>query len=157
MSADAMHRSLGEQQRRIALMLVESQSLRRVMAALLQKLDLGEVLDIVCTEAQELTGAMGSTVFLLDAERDGWLRVARSTGVAPPNFAQMPIEGSLTGRAVREGTLFLSNDPASEAQAYRSEAEPTALLAVPLRVKGIVIGVLDMVNKPGGFTQQDVR
>jgi len=155
--AAAMHKSLEEQQRRIALMLVESQSLGRVTAALLQKLDLGEVLDIVCTEAQELTGALGSTVFLLDAEREGWLRVARSTGVAPPSFDRMPIEGSLTGIAVREGKPFLSNDTANEPQVFRSGAEPASLLAVPLCAKGVVIGVLDMVNKPGGFTQEDVR
>jgi len=54
--------------------LAESQSLTRVTTALLQKLALGEVLDIVCTEAQELTGALGSTVFLLDKERGGWLQ-----------------------------------------------------------------------------------
>ena len=155
--AKAMHRSLEEQQQRIALMLTESQSLERVTVALLQKLELGEVLNIVCIEAQGLTGAMGSSVFLLDAERDGWLRVARSTGVAPPNFVQMPIQGSLTGMAARESKLFLSNNLASEAQGQRSGAEPTALLAVPLRVKGIVIGVLDMVNKLEGFTQEDVR
>ncbi len=155
--ANAMHRSLEEQQQRIALMLTESQSLGRVTAALLQKTGLGEVLEIVCSEAQGLTHAQGSTVFLLEAERDGWLRVARSTGVAPPDFVQMPIEGSLTGRAVREGKPLLSNDTTSEAQAYREGGKPTTLLAIPLRVKGSVIGVLDMVNKPGGFTQEDVR
>jgi signal transduction histidine kinase len=157
--AEAMNRSLEEQQQHIALMLTESQSLGRVTAALLQKIDLVDVLDIVCTEAQALTGAMGSTVFLLDAERDGWLRVARSSGVAPPNLERIPIEESLTGIAVREGKPFVSNDTASEAQAYhgRGKEEPTSLLAVPLNVKGVVIGTLDMVNKPGGFTQEDVR
>ncbi|RLC57122.1 MAG: hypothetical protein DRI80_15385, partial [Chloroflexota bacterium] len=79
--------------------LAESQSLTRVTTALLQKRALGEVLDIVCTEAQELTGALGSTVFLLDKERSGWLRVAHSSGTASPDFDRMPIEGSLTGRA----------------------------------------------------------
>ncbi len=155
--AEAMHQSLEEQQRRITLMLAESQSIARVTTALLQKLALGEVLDIVCAEAQALTGAMGSTVFLLDAERAGWLRVAHSTGATPPNFERMPIEGSLTGIAARNGKPFLSNDTASEAQVFRSGAEPASLLAVPLCVKGSVIGVLDMVNKPEGFTQEDVR
>lgn len=157
--AGAMHRSLEEQRQHIAQMLTESQSLGRVTAALLEKVDLVEVLNIVCTEAQALTGAMGSTIFLLDSERDGWLRVARSTGVAPPNLERIPIEKSLTGMAVREGKPFMCNDTASEAQSYRGrgEEEPTSLLAVPLRVKGIIIGTLDVVNKPRGFTQEDVR
>ncbi len=138
--------------------LAESQSLTRVTTALLQKLALGEVLDIVCTEAQELTGALGSTVFLLDKERGGWLRVAHSSGTASPDFDRMPIEGSLTGRVVREGKPIVSNDPAELAQGFGGGGEqPTALLAVPLRVKGSIIGALDMVSKPGGFTQEDVR
>lgn len=157
--ARAMHRSLEEKQQHIASMLTESQSLGRVTAALLQEIGLEEVLDYVCTEAQSLTGAMGSTVFLLDAEYDGWLRVARSTGVASTILERIPIEKSLTGRAVREGKPFVSNDAASEAQSYRGygEEEPTSLLAVPLLVKGVVIGTLDMVNKARGFTQEDIR
>ncbi len=159
MYAGAMQRSLEEQRQHIAHMLTESQSLGRVTAALLEKVDLVEVLDIVCNEAQALTGALGSTIFLMDSEHDGWLRVARSTGVASPNLERIPIEKSLTGIAVREGKPFVSNDTASEAQPYRGrgEEEPTSLLAVPLRVKGVIIGTLDMVNKPGGFTQEDVR
>ena len=135
--------------------LAESQSLQRVTAALLQKIGLEEVLEIVCTEAQRLTGAQGSSVFLLE---DGeWLRVAFSTGVAAPTFERMPVEGSLTGIAVREGRPVLSNDPASEPQAYREGGEPTALLAVPLCVEGVAIGALAVVNKPGGFTEEDLR
>ena len=155
--AEAMQSSLKEQQRRISSMLTESQSLGRVTSALLEKIELAEVLDIVCTEAQELTGAKGSTVFLLDEERDGWLRVARSTGETKPDFIQMPVEGSVTGIAIRTSKPYLTNDPTNEVQAYIKGEDPTSLLAVPLRVKGSVIGVLDMVNKPGGFNQEDVR
>jgi len=42
--------------------LAESQSLQRVTSSLLQKTDLSEVLEVVRTEAQQLTGAAGSTV-----------------------------------------------------------------------------------------------
>ena len=157
--AGEMHRSLEEQRKQIAQMLTESLSLGRVTASLLEEIDLIEVLDIVCTEAQTLTGAIGSTIFLLDSERDGWLRVARSTGVASPSLEHIPIEKSLTGLAIREGKHFKSNDPASEEQSFRmrGEEELTSLLAVPLCVKGVVIGALDMVNKPRGFTQEDIR
>jgi len=59
---------------------------------------------------------------------------------------------------VREGKPIVSNDPAELSQGFGEGGEqPTALLAVPLRVKGSIIGALDMVNKPGGFTQEDVR
>jgi len=135
--------------------LAESQSLQRVTTALLQKLALGEVLEIVCTEAQRLTGAQGSSVFLLE---DGeWLQVAFSTGSAAPTFERMPVVGSLTGIAVCEGRPILSNDPANEPRTYRGGEEPTALLAVPLCVEGVAIGALAVVNKPGGFAEEDLR
>jgi len=61
--------------------LTESQGLERVAAALLHKVSLEKVLEIICTEAQQLTGATGSAVLLL--EEGDWLRVAYSTGTAP--------------------------------------------------------------------------
>ena len=145
--------SLYEETRR---RLAESQSLQRVTAALLQKLSLEEVLEIVCTEAQLLTGAMGSSVLLLE---DGeWLRVALSTGVAPLTIRRMPVEGSLVGTAVRKGEPVLSNDPANDERVYRREdRELTALLTAPLRAKGVNIGALSVANKPEGFTEEDGR
>ena len=60
--------------------LVESSGLRQITLALLQKLELPEVLEIVCSEAQRLTNAMGSSVSLLENEK--WLRIAFQTGTA---------------------------------------------------------------------------
>jgi GAF domain-containing protein len=74
--------------------LAESQGLQRVAAALLHKVSPEEVLEIICAEAQQLTGAKGSAVLLLDAPRDTWLRVAYSTGAAA-FFDRIPVEGSL--------------------------------------------------------------
>ena len=53
---------------------------------------------------------------------------------------------------------MLLNDPAhfERAQVYQWPTDLNALLAVPLRVNGGIIGVLDVVNKPGGFTEEDV-
>jgi GAF domain-containing protein len=36
-------------------------------------------------------------------------------------------------------------------------AAPVSILAIPLRVPGQIIGVLDVVNKEHGFTQDDAR
>ena len=49
--------------------LAESQGLQRVAAALLHKVSPEEVLEIVCAEAQQLTGATGSAVLLLEEAR----------------------------------------------------------------------------------------
>ncbi len=137
--------------------LAESQGLERVAAALLRKVSLEEVLEIVCTEAQQLTGATGSAVLLLDAPRDAWLRVAHRMGTVSASFNRVPVEGSFAGIAVRRDEPFLTNAPASEAYEYFGDERPTAFLAMPLHANGNVIGVLEVVGKPGGFTKDDAR
>ncbi len=59
---------------------------------------------------------------------------------------------------MRQGAPVLLNDPAllEQAQIYQWPTDLSALLAVPLHVNGGVIGVLDVVNKAGGFTEEDV-
>jgi signal transduction histidine kinase len=126
-----------------------------VAAALLHKVSLEDVLEIVCTEAQQLTGAAGSAVLLL--EEDTWLRVAHSTGTSPASFDRIPVEGSFAGIAVRRDEPFLTNDPAGAAYEYFGDERPTAFLAMPLHANGDVIGVLQVVDKPGGFMKDDAR
>lgn len=135
--------------------LAESQSLQRVTSSLLQQTDLAEVLEIVCTEAQQLTGAAGSAVLLL--EDDGWLTVTQTAGVPVSASDRLPVDGSLSGMAIRLGQPLLINDPASQVQGDYANPEVTALLAIPLRTNETVIGILDVVNKPTGFTEDDIR
>ncbi len=135
--------------------LAESHGLQRVASALLHKRDPEEVLQIVCTEAQRLTGAVGSAVLLV--EDGAWLRVAYRKGTEPPFFARIPIAGSLSGIAVRQDEPFLTNAPAGESYEYLQGERPTAFLSVPLRVNGDVIGVLEVLDKPGGFVKDDIR
>ncbi len=142
----------GELQRRLA----ESESFNRVLVSLLQKTVLGQVLDIVCTEAQGLVGASASAVLLLTDQ--AWLEVKHRLGQPLAAVVPVPVEGSLAGQVVRQGAPVLLNDPAhfDRAQVYQWPTDLNALLAVPLRVNGGIIGVLDVVNKPGGFTEEDV-
>lgn len=141
-----------ELQRRLA----ESESFNNVLVSLLQKTVLDQVLDIVCTEAQGLIGATGSAVLLLTDQ--AWLEVKHHLGKPLAAVEPVPVDGSLAGQVVRQGEPVLVNDPAllAQAQVYQWPSDLTALLAVPLQVKGGVIGVLDVVNKAGGFTEADV-
>ena len=142
----------GELRRRLA----ESESFNRVLVSLLQKTVLEQVLDIVCTEAQSLIGATGSAVLLLTDQ--AWLEVKHRLGVPLAGVEPVPLDGSLAGQVVRQGAPVLLNDPAllERAQVYQWPSDLTALLAVPLHVNGGVIGVLDVVNKAGGFCEEDV-
>ncbi len=142
----------GELRRRLA----ESESFNRVLVSLLQKTVLEQVLDIVCAEAQGLIGATGSAVLLLTDQ--AWLEVKHRLGKPLAAVEPVPMDGSLAGQVVRQGAPVLLNDPAllERAQVYQWPSDLTALLAVPLHVNGGVIGVLDVVNKAGGFTAEDV-
>ena len=142
----------GELRRRLA----ESESFNRVLVSLLQKTVLEQVLDIVCAEAQSLIGATGSAVLLLTDQ--AWLEVKHRLGKPLAANEPVPVAGSLAGQVVRQGAPVLLNDPAllERAQVYQWPSDLTALLAVPLHVNGGVIGVLDVVNKAGGFCEEDV-
>ena len=142
----------GELQRRLA----QSESFGRVLVSLLQKASLEQVLDTVCTEAQELIGATGSAVLLLTDQ--SWLEVKHRMGRPLPAVERLPVGGSLAGEVVRNGRPVLLNDSSllQQAQVYQWAADLSALLALPLHAKDGIIGVLDVVNKPGGFTEEDV-
>ena len=135
--------------------LSEGQGIQRVTTALLHKLDTNDVLEIICAEAQQLTGATGSTIFLLDD--NDWLRVALSVGQGTTFSDNIPVHASLTGMAILNHGPFLTNNPASEKYKYHGSEQPTAFLAVPLILNGNSIGALDLVNKPGGFRNEDIR
>ncbi len=134
---------------------LESESLLRTTGALLERLTLDEVLEIVCTEAQQLTGATGSAVLLMDDQ--DWLRVMISTGTPLPAFERLPVSESLAGKVVRQAKPMLVNEPADQIQAYFRNPNLRAMLVIPLLTKDKTIGVLDVVNKPGGFLNDDLR
>jgi signal transduction histidine kinase len=154
--AAALARQNAELHSELQRRLTESESFNRVLVSLLQKTVLEQVLDIVCTEAQGLIGATGSAVLLLTDQ--AWLEVKHRLGKPLAAVEPVPVDGSLAGQVVRQGEPVVLNDPAlfERAQVYQWPMDLSALLAVPLHVNGGVIGVLDVVNKPGGFTEDDV-
>lgn len=141
--------------------LSESESIQRIAQGLLQKIGLDEVLKIVCAEAMQLTGATGSAVLLL--EEDGWLRVTKSAGSPTYALNRLPVSGSFAGRAFQTGDHVWVNlqdsdpDEAHQLQHYPWIQGLVSLLVVPLKVDAKVIGILNILNKPGELTQEDMR
>jgi signal transduction histidine kinase len=149
--SESMHNQLlKESQQRLA----ERESIHRTMAAMLQKLSLDEVLEIVCSDARKLTKATGSAVLLLEGE---WLRVTLSNGTPSPITERIPVIDSLAGLSIEQGKPFLVNDPSSQVHAYYRNPDLQSILIIPLFTGGTSIGVIDVINKPGGFSQDDVR
>ncbi len=136
--------------------LAESRSLQRVTTALLQRLTLDEVFEIVRCEARELTGAAGGSIFML--EEDSWLREAANDVTLDPLSARIPVSGTLTGQAVLSGKPILDNAYSNGAVEARTPSIKTeSLLSVPLQIEGNSIGALNVANKEGGFTENDVH
>ncbi len=139
-----------------ALLLNASESLQRVTTALLQHLTtLDDVLSIVCAEACRLTGAEGSAILLLANETN--LHLKSSCGVPLPVFQRLSVKDSFAGTVVKQKKPLLLNNPQNQIQAYQRNPAVKTLLAVPLCVDETVLGVLDVVNKPGGFSENDMR
>ncbi len=136
--------------------LAESRRLQRVTTELLRELTLDQVTEVVGQEARQLTGAAGGGVFLL--EEDAWLRGTPGDAELDPLSERIPVSGTLTGQAVLSGKPALANDYASSVVETRTpDARAESLLAVPLQIEGTPIGALNVANKRGGFTDDDVR
>ena len=63
----------------------------------------------------------------------------------------------MAGQAVLSGEPALFNDVANINLDYLRDRGIKSLLAAPLKVESTTIGVLDVINKVGGFTNEDVR
>ena len=142
--------------------LTEREGIQRIAKGLLQKIGLDEVMEIVCIEAMQLTGAEGSAVLLLD--KDGWLRLTHRAGSPEYNLDRLPVEGSFAGKAFQTGAHVWANRRgheknglANEWQGYPWTPGLMSMLSVPLKVDMKSIGVLNILNKPGEITEEDIR
>ena len=135
--------------------LAEMNNLQRLTAVLLQQQTLDEVLPVVCSEAQQLTGAQGARLLLL--ENEVWLWGFHQTGNVMPILERVPFDNLLSGLAVLQKKPVLTNDPANSPQLFQPHRDLQSLLAIPLLINDEVIGTLHVVNKPGGFTEDDTH
>jgi signal transduction histidine kinase len=144
-------RLYGETRQRLA----ESQGIQRVTTSLLRKNSLQEVLEIICNEALNLTDATGSAVLLQQGHES--LQVTSAVGEILSSLGSLPINGSLAGQAFLSGKAVIFNDVTRINLDYLRDIGINTLLVVPLRVESNIIGVLDVINKVGGFTKEDLR
>src|SRR5262249_14898049 len=86
-----------------------------------------------------------------------WTKVAH--GIQP---IRIPMGRGIVGACVSEDRAAVVNDAASDPRFYAevdgfSGYHTRSLLVVPLRAEGKVIGALQVLNKPGGFSESDVE
>jgi signal transduction histidine kinase len=132
-------------------------------AEIFSTLQLEEVLQRVVAHARRLVDARVSSLLLLDKEA-GTLRPAVTCGASDAYRAQpdREIDSTLVGEVVRTGMpLFIRDvrlDPRYRASALARSEGLCTLLAVPLRTKSGVIGVLGVyTSEPRCFDESEIR
>ncbi len=122
-------------------------------------LDLGELIHIILQIATRQTGAERGTVFLLDKDREEiWSLVG--IGLAQ-HVIRLPITKGIAGCVARDGTAIRLED-AYEDPRFEREVDKKLgfrterLLCVAIRNEdGVIVGVLQLLNKPEPFTADD--
>jgi signal transduction histidine kinase len=133
--------------------LSESRALHQVTLAILEKLQLEEVLQIVCDEAQRMTTSSGSSIALLESE--DWLRVMYCAGEITEKLGRVSVNISPLGKAIHRADPLIINNLTLGSEDENSQSSTLSMLAIPLRVQGNTIGILAIV-KVGGFIPDDV-
>lgn len=106
--------------------------------------------------ARDLVGADRCSLWLIDERKaELWTKVAH--GIQP---IRIPLGEGLVGACVKADAALVVNDAASDERMMRSVDKATGyhttqVMCTPLRVEGRPIGVLQLLNKRGGFTSQD--
>ena len=140
--------------------------LNQVGQSLTATLDLQQAIDKLLQAVTEIVNAEGGSVWLWDEEkgRAGWLvcHAVLHHGLRHPmiNLRLSPGEGIAGWVAQNDKSAIVSYAPIDRRFTPNIDARTgfhtTSLLAVPLRVRGSVIGVLEVVNKLDGvFTEDD--
>ena len=139
--------------------------LNRVGRDLAATLDLRQVLERLLQEVTEIVGTQGASVWLWDEEQEGYLVCwAFSTESEGPSLIDQrlrPCQG-IAGWVAESGQSVIVDPVQDSPQFFRGvdeelEFSTRSLMAVPLRVRDLVVGVLEVVNKlHGRFDDSDL-
>ncbi len=148
-----------EAQRRAREMELMNQATRAVSSTLNRQ----TVLETIMDRAVKVLQAEAGSILLLE-EPGGDLVFAASAGPASERLhgTRVPVATSIAGQTVREDRPLVINDAQGDKRLYRPVDGLTGLttqnlLAVPLRVRGRIIGALEVINKLGGeFSPADL-
>lgn len=120
-----------------------------------------ELIPMIIADAADLIGAETASVLEVIPET-GELQISYATGgIAEMITSQrVPRGQGIAGWVVANGETALVNEPEHDKRFYTDIDDVTGfetmnMLAVPLRTRDRVIGVLEVINNPYGFTSED--
>ncbi len=147
------------QQRRIG----ELNALYEAGKSIGSTLNLRELLRQLVVLASTVTEAKVGSIMLLD-ERGEYLTIEASIGLAEDivSKTRLPIGASIAGYVAKTGEALIVSDVENDDRFKRMNRErygAASLLCTPLKIKGNVLGIINMANKENGesFTEGDLR
>ena len=136
--------------------LEEYESLLETSVELAGSLDLERVLELAMDRAEKLCRAETSSIWELDAIRgELFFRVVRGSAAEEIRDRRVPIGEGIVGRIALSGKSEIVEDVTAD-PGWRGDLsgnfQTRAVLAIPLKSHGHVIGVLQLLNPIGRFT-----
>ncbi len=131
--------------------------------SLISVLKLDDSLERIVNLAADVLGAKLGSLMILD-EKGKYLTIKAAKGLEEDIIRQtrQKVEGSISGWVAQKGEPLLVEDIELDPRfrrLNRQKYETKSLLSVPLKIKGKILGVLNMNNKSSGdpFNKSDLR
>lgn len=141
--------------------------LRRVLSLSVALSVVGDIDRLLASVMETVRVSLGceQAAILLPDEARGGLRFAAATGDnrAALTHVRVPLAGSLAGSCFCDNRVVLAADAEADTRHFAAPSaaagvEVRSMLAVPMRVEGRPVGVLEALNAgPGGFDAADVE
>ncbi len=136
------------------------QLLHKISADLTSNLDLQQVLTISIRGIQELVGATAASILTVEGD-ELVFQVALGEKADSLKPFRIPKDKGIAGWAVTHLQPVIVNDVQHDSRFYTTTDRQTGfitlcLAAAPLIVGDHAIGVIEVFNKPDGFTQEDL-
>jgi NtrC-family two-component system sensor histidine kinase KinB len=127
-------------------------------------LDLDEIFGILTRRVMDLLGIEACSIALVDRETNELVFSMASGGGADTVVGErVPWGQGIVGAAAQLGEPVSVSDVAQDVRFYKeidekqTEFITQSILAVPMISRGQVVGVVEGLNKPGGFNAEDER
>jgi signal transduction histidine kinase len=156
--------AVAQRHERTSRQLQELTFLNRTIQDITATLDLDEIFAVLTDRVKDLLGADACSIALLEHNtRELVFHVASGGGAATVTGERVPWGQGIVGAAAQSGQAINVSDVREDDRFYReidkkqTEFVTRSILAVPMINRGQVVGVLEALNKPGGFGQEDER
>ena len=141
----------------------ELAALNDIGQSIVSTLDLQKMLTLIAEHTNQLMG-MAATSIVLREEADDGLYFAAASGEGADEIVgqRLAIDQGIAGWVIQHEKPVLIPDVSQDERWYSALDKKIgfstrSILCVPLKSKELTIGALEALNKPDGFTQDDLR